>query len=512
MFVDDSGLKQKALLVILDGFGVNPSPVNNAVIEAATPNIDRYLGGWPHTVLKASGRAVGLPEGQMGNSEVGHLTLGSGAVIRQDLVIINDAIKDGSFFTNDTLLKAITYARDKKRPVHLLGLVSRGGVHSHMNHLYALMELCYRHQVRPCLHMITDGRDTPPMQALDDIDELLLKLDQFNGFVATLSGRFWTMDRDCRWDRTERAWRAIMSGQGEKAEGLREIIEKYYADNKTDEFIPPTVFPEAPPITADDLIISFNFRSDRPRQIVASLADKGFDGFDRGQCELPQLVCLTRYSEKFDYPVAFSSELPKITIGEIVSRAGLKQARIAETEKYAHVTYFLNGGREAEYIGESRVLIPSPRVVTYDLAPEMSAHEVANATITAIESGNNAFIAVNFANGDMVGHTAVRNAVIKAVEVMDTEVGRVLEEAIRHDYAVVLTADHGNCDELVDAVTGKPHTQHSVYPVPCIVISKTPSKLAINAGLSSVAPTLLHLMGLIQPAAMTGESLLLNQG
>ncbi|VAW77910.1 2,3-bisphosphoglycerate-independent phosphoglycerate mutase [hydrothermal vent metagenome] len=512
MFVDDHGLKQRALLVILDGFGMNPSPINNAVVEASTPNIDQYLGDWPHTVLKASGRAVGLPEGQMGNSEVGHLTLGSGSVVRQDLVIINDAIADSSFFTNDTLLKAVTHAGRHRRPVHLLGLVSRGGVHSHMDHLFALMELCHRHQARPCLHIITDGRDTPPKQAIQDVDELLQKLDQYNGFIGTVSGRFWAMDRDRRWDRTERAWRAIALCQGEKGNNLREIIQQSYVKDQTDEFILPTVLPDASPITADDLVISFNFRSDRPRQIVAALAEKGFDNFDRGKSELPDLVCLTRYSEKFHYPVAFNSDIPQITIGEVVSRAGLSQARIAETEKYAHVTYFLNGGREAEYVGESRMLIPSPMVDTYDLAPEMSAHEVADATIDAINSGDKALVVVNFANGDMVGHTAIREAVIKAVEVMDIEVGRVLEAAIKQNYAIVLTADHGNCDELVDSVTGEPHTQHSVYPVPCIVISNSPSKLAINAGLSSVAPTLLHLMGLTQPAAMTGESLLLNQG
>jgi 2,3-bisphosphoglycerate-independent phosphoglycerate mutase len=499
-----------AILIILDGFGINPSPVNNAVVQANTPKIDHYLASYPHTVLKASGRAVGLPEGQMGNSEVGHLTLGSGTVIRQDLVTINDAIADETFFTNEAFLYALNKAMVHKRPIHLIGLVSDGGVHSHIKHLLALISLCGQRKVKPLLHMFSDGRDTPRDNASSYLPEICQALADAGGAIATLSGRYFAMDRDQRWDRTELAWRAMVLGEGRQAKDPQKLLEDCYANEEFDEFIKPTIFPAAEKISENDQVISFNFRNDRPRQIVAALGLGEFSGFDRGGFVPVEVTCLTRYSEDFDLPVAFESDLPKITLGDVISRAKLKQLRIAETEKYAHITYFLNGGKETPFPGEDRRLIPSPEVSTYDLAPEMSAQGIADTAVEAIRSRAYDFIAINFANGDMVGHTAVREAVIKAVEFMDQQVGRVLDAAVEESYSVVLTADHGNCDEMIDPMTGAPHTQHTVYPVPCIVISPHRRHMAINAGLSSVAPTILELMGLKKPTLMTGESLLLE--
>ncbi len=502
--------RRPSLLIILDGFGVNPSRINNAVAEANTPRLDEYFARNTHITLDACGKAVGLPVGQMGNSEVGHLTLGCGSILRQDLVRIDDAIISGEFFQNAALVAAMDDAANKGRPMHLVGLVSDGGVHSHINHLLALIDFCAQKKVRPLVHMITDGRDTAPMAAIGYLSKLESALEEADGAIATICGRYYAMDRDNRWDRTEVSWLAMVELKGEAHDTARYAIEASYARDITDEFIKPCILPGAEPVKEDDNVIFFNFRNDRPRQLAAALSQDVFDGFNRGDFEPVTVTCLTEYDPQYLLPIAFAPERPSSTLSSVVSRAGYKQFHCAETEKYAHVTFFFNGGREEKWAGEERVMIPSPKVPTYDKKPEMSAKEVADATIEALESHSYGFLVVNFANGDMVGHTAVREAVIAAVEAMDTEVGRVLDVAVAEGYSVVLTADHGNCDEMVDPVTGEPHTQHTIYPVPCMVIDEQAWRLSTGAGLSSVAPTLLQLMGLQQPPDMTGTSILLE--
>ena len=500
--------RRPTMLIILDGYGVNPSSLNNGIHAAKTPRLDHYFAHYPHTVLKASGRAVGLPEGQMGNSEVGHMSLGSGTVIRQDLVRINDSIDDGSFYQNPALLAAVNKAADQNKPLHLLGLVSTGGVHSHLRHLLALIELCRQHAVSPWVHMITDGRDTAPRSALNYLPVLQKALDTTDGRIATVCGRFYAMDRDNRWDRIERAWRLIIQGVGAQADSAHEAISASYAQGKDDEFIQPVAVAGYSGLQNDEPLVFFNFRNDRPRQLTEALSKSGFNEFERDSDLLVPVTCLTVYSKRFKLPVAFESERPLSTLGQVVSQHGLQQFHCAETEKYAHVTFFFNGGREVPYSGEVREMVPSPRVATYDLAPEMSAAGVADACIQAVNSGKYALMVVNFANGDMVGHTAIAPAIIKALEVMDHEVGRLLDAAVTAGYSVLLTSDHGNCDEMVDAATGEPHTQHTVYPVPCLVIDNEQWRLSIGAGLSSVTPTVLQMMGLEKDSAMTGESLL----
>ena len=506
-----SAPRRPTLLVILDGFGINPDPANNAIAIAETPNIDRYFGGYPLTTLQASGRGVGLPAGQMGNSEVGHMTIGCGSIVKQDLVRIDDAIEDGSFFENPALLSAVQASREAGRPLHLAGLVSDGGVHSHIDHLEALIELCRRHGVAPQVHMITDGRDTAPRSALDHLPRLEAKLRESGGAIATVSGRYYAMDRDNRWDRVQMAWTNMARGGGLAAESARQAIEQSYAAGKGDEFILPAHMPEQQPIEPGDEMIFFNFRNDRARQICAAFALEHFEEFDRGPDYRPITVTtMTHYDARLHAPVAFAPQRPQTTPGGVISEAGLRQLHCAETEKYAHVTFFFNGGREPPYLGEDRRLIDSPRVATYDLQPEMSAPEVADAVIEALESGQYEFIVVNFANGDMVGHTAVRDAIVRAVEALDRQVGRVLDAARAGGFSVVLTADHGNCDEMVDPHTGEPHTQHSNHPVPCLVIDDAVSRLAGDGDLSAIAPTVLQLMGLPQPAEMTGRSVILD--
>jgi len=502
--------RRPALLMILDGFGCNPSRLNNAVIEANTPRLDEYFSRNSHTTLDASGRAVGLPIGQMGNSEVGHLTLGCGSIMKQDLVRINDSIDSGEFFENTALVAAIEDAREKGRPIHLLGLVSDGGVHSHLNHLLALIELAKQKGVVPVVHMITDGRDTAPMAAFGYLPALEDALEEADGKIATIVGRYYAMDRDNRWDRTEVAWRAMVELDGDKFDTSTYAIEASYAKDVTDEFIRPCILEGAEAVEDGDNVIFFNFRNDRPRQLTAALSQENFDGFDTGDYEGVTVTCLTEYDPHFLLPIGFPPERPGTTIASVVSRAGYKQFHCAETEKYAHVTFFFNGGREEPYAGEDRVMIPSPKVSTYDEKPEMSAKEVADTVIEALQSHDYGFMIVNFANGDMVGHTAVREAVIAAVEAMDTEVGRVLDAAVEEGYSVLLTADHGNCDEMVDPITGEPHTQHTTYPVPCMVIDEQAWHLSTGAGISAVAPTLLQMMGLSQPSDMEGSSILLE--
>jgi 2,3-bisphosphoglycerate-independent phosphoglycerate mutase len=502
--------RRPVVLVILDGFGANPGKANNAVFIAETPNFDRLFAHHPHTVLQASARAVGLPDGQMGNSEVGHMTLGSGCIVRQDLVLINDAIDDGSFFENPVLLAAARRAGEQNRPLHLMGLVSDGGVHSHLRHLTALIALAGRNGARPVVHMITDGRDTAPRSAIDYLGPLDDALGEAGGSVATVAGRYYAMDRDHRWDRTRRAFDAFVHGQGRRADTARAAVELAYEAGEDDEFISPTVIDGGEQIRDGDQVIFFNFRKDRPRQIVSALFRDDFDDFERGDFNAAEVSCLMEYDRHYALPFAFDHEMPPVTLGGILSNAGLTQFHCAETEKYAHVTFFFNGGRGDPFPGEERCLIQSPKVATYDLQPEMSAAAVADAVIGAIESHAYAFIVVNFANGDMVGHTAVRDAVIEAVRVLDREAGRVIDAAVANGCSVLMTADHGNCDEMIDPVTGEPHTRHTVYPVPCLVIDEVPRTLSIGRGIEDIAPTVLDLMGLPKPDAMHGRSLLLE--
>ncbi len=508
---NDGAPRRPVVLIILDGFGANPAKLNNGIAEADTPRFDEYFSRYGHTLLEASGRASGLPSGQMGNSEVGHITLGCGHIVRQDLVKIDDSIAEGSFFENEALCQTMKDARAGGGYVHLVGLVSDGGVHSHINHLTALINHTDRYNVTPVVHMICDGRDTPPQSALEYLPAVEKALKKRKGHIASVSGRYYSMDRDRRWERTEKAWRAIAKGEGRTAGSAREAIEQAYAAGENDEFITPTLIEGHRAIHPDDSVIFFNFRKDRPRQLLSALFQEDFTEFDRGPDYIPiRPVCMTKYDQWYDLPYAFGRDHPEVTLGKYLADMNLKQFRCAETEKFAHVTYFFNGGRSDPYPGEDREIIPSSKVATYDLKPEMSADLVANQVVQAIESEQYAFILVNFANGDMVGHTAVREAIITAVQTLDREVGRVLDAAVAHEYSVIMTADHGNCDEYIDPNTGGPHTQHTIYPVPCLIIDKHPWKLATGGGLKNVAPTVLHLMGLTKPDGMTSSSLLLK--
>ena len=506
---DKTGVpRQPTLLLILDGFGVNISRQDNAVALAHTPRLDAYFARYQHMHLNASGESVGLPDGQMGNSEVGHMTLGSGNVVLQDMVQINQAIEDGSFYSNEALQASMAAARNRQRPLHLIGLVSDGGIHSHIRHIEALIRLCRQKGVKPLLHMITDGRDTAPQSALQYVQAIESSLHEAGGAIASIIGRYYAMDRDRRWERTEMAWRALVLGQGQRALSAQTAIGSAYAQGENDEFIRPIKLPASENIIAGDEVLFFNFRKDRPRQLVAALGKESFSGFDRGDMPLANITCMMPYESSFDFAYAFEPRRPQTTLAAEISKAGLTQYHCAETEKYSHVTHFFNGGRDQPYPGEKRELIPSPQVATYDQKPEMSAAQLADALEAAIRSKDHAFIVANFANGDMVGHTAVREAVIAAVEALDREVGRVLDTAVDAGYSVILTADHGNCEEMVDPVSGKPHTRHTTYPVPCMIIDRQSWKLSSSGSIANIASTVLHLMGLEVPATMQSSLLL----
>ena len=505
-------MRNRAVLMILDGFGTNPSKTNNAVMQANTPKLDEYFSEYPHTVIEASGEAVGLPPGQMGNSEVGHMTIGCGSIVKQDLVRINDAVADGSFFEMSPLRAALENAKKKEGFIHIIGLMSDGGVHSHIDHTIALLKLCHEVQVRPVLHVITDGRDTAPKSAKKYIKQLNNELEKVNGSIATLMGRYYAMDRDRRWDRTIKAWEALVQLKGEKCTDAMDAINKAYARDETDEFIVPTILGNAVPLTDESEVIFTNFRNDRPRQLSKALAKPGFSAFDRGADYEPiKLTVMTKYSKEFLGPVVFAPRKPETNLAEVISNHGMNQFHCAETEKYPHVTYFLNGGQEEAYEGEDRKMVPSPKVATYDLQPEMSAEEVADETIKAIKNESYSLIVVNFANADMVGHTAIQSAVIEAIEALDKHAGRVLDAAKAKGMSLLLTSDHGNCDEMIDPRTKEPHTQHTTYPVPCLIVDDGSWDLANGQGLSAVAPTILELMGLEKPPAMTGKSLLIHR-
>lgn len=497
------------LLVIFDGFGVNPSRAYNAWARARTPHLDHYFASNPHCTLQASGAAVGLTDGQFGNSEVGHLTMGSGRVLKQNLLRIRDSLADGSI----TQIPAWRDMLQGTPRLHLVGLVSDGGVHSHLDHLLALLPRVVEAGIEPVIHMVTDGRDTSPRCADRFAAILEAKLRELGrGRIASVSGRYYAMDRAGFWDRTQQAWLAMICGRGEHAGSAEEAIRRAWERGEGDEFILPTVVgePEDSRVAPDDALFFFNFRSDRMRQLVAAMGLHDFDSFDR-EAEGPRrVVCMTEYDAEFPFAILFSPEMPRKVLAEVISDAGLSQFHCAETEKYAHVTHFFNGGREEAFPGEDRAIVPSPQVATYDLKPEMSAPQVADRVIAAIRSEVYSFVVVNFANGDMVGHTAVVPAVIEAVEALDLQFHRVVQAALSRGFRVLLTADHGNCDEMVDVATGEPHTQHTVYPVPFLLIGMDAARLGTGRGLADVAPTVLDLLGLEQPAEMNGRSIVLR--
>jgi 2,3-bisphosphoglycerate-independent phosphoglycerate mutase len=497
------------LLAIFDGFGLNPSRAHNAWALARTPHLDHYFASYPHTVLQASGRAVGLPDGQFGNSEVGHLTLGSGRVLEQDLVRIANAIYGGTFEQQPAWQSII----DGARRIHLVGMVSDGGVHAHIEHLKGILALLRQTDIEPVLHMITDGRDTAPRAALEYLDVIEESLSSLGrGSIATVSGRYTAMDRAKHWDRTERAWQAMVLGQGFTAETARDAIVEAYARGEGDEFIQPTVIVGHGGIGSDEPVLFFNFRSDRIRQLTAAFGLQSFDAFERHGICLHNIVCMTEYDATFPFPVLFPSDMPKQVLAEIISDAGLAQLHCSETEKFAHVTYFFNGGREPPFPLEDRIIVPSPEVATYDVQPEMSASKIADQLIEAIQGDQYAFIVTNFANADMVGHTARREAIIRAVETLDIESHRVFRVALEQGWRILLTADHGNSDEMINPNTGEAHTQHTEYPVPFLIMGEGPVRLSTGRGLADIAPTILELLGIPQPRAMTGRSLILKKG
>jgi 2,3-bisphosphoglycerate-independent phosphoglycerate mutase len=496
-------------LVVLDGWGLAEPGPGNAVALADTPVFDELWERCAHTTLTTSGRAVGLPEGQMGNSEVGHLNLGAGAVVKQDLARIDDAIGDGSLFENEALVAACRAGREAER-LHLLGLVSRGGVHSGWEHLRALIELAAREEVPDLvLHAFTDGRDTAPDSGKGYVEEAEGWLrDAGVGRVATVTGRYWAMDRDRRWDRTKRAYDAIVHGRAEhRADSGAEVVAAAYERGETDEFISPTLVGEEGRVRDGDAAIFFNFRPDRARQLVLALADPDFDQFDRGDAPAVSLTTLTRYHEDWDFAVAFEPSPPKVTLPHVLAERGVRQLHVAETEKYAHVTYFFGGGEEDPEEGEERCLVDSPRDVgTYDEKPEMSAEAAADAFASRWRDDDHGFGIINFANPDMVGHTGDIEAAVKAVEAVDRCLGTVVAAVHESGGACVVTADHGNADNMLEA-DGSPNTAHSTNPVPFVVTAEVQG-LRGGGVLADVAPTVLDLLGQRQPEEMTGSSLI----
>jgi 2,3-bisphosphoglycerate-independent phosphoglycerate mutase len=510
-------------LVVLDGWGLAPAGPGNAVSLAATPVFDELWARYPNTQLDASGRSVGLPAGQMGNSEVGHLTLGAGSVVRQDLTRIDDAIEDGSFFENEALRRCFAVARESGR-AHLMGLVSDGGVHSQMSHLRACIELAAREHVpQLVLHAFTDGRDTPPTSALGHLAaaERWLEGAARSGVgtarTGSVTGRYWAMDRDRRWDRTRRAYDAIVGGRDARVPNAEEAIKRAYGRDETDEFVQPTVVAARdagaqPQVHSDDSVLMFNFRPDRMRQLTAALGEEDFDAFTRSPRVQVDITTMTLYREDWTYPVAFPPSKPGLTVARLFAERGERQLHVAETEKYPHVTYFFNGGEEAEQPGEERCLVPSPRdVPTYDHKPQMSAPEAAAAFVArwrrAHDSGRPyRFGIINFANPDMVGHTGDIAAATRAVETVDRCLGSVVEAVLQTGGALIVTADHGNADHMLEA-DGSPNTAHSTNPVP-LIVTVDGLTLATGGILADVVPTALELLGVPQPKAMTGRSLL----
>ena len=506
------------MLMILDGFGDNPNKDGNAIKLANTPNIDKLMKKYPNTDIYTSGKYVGLPDGQMGNSEVGHTNIGAGRIVYQELTRITKSIEDGDFFSNQELISAIENCKKNNSKLHILGLVSDGGVHSHIRHLYGLLELAKRRDFEDVyVHCFLDGRDTPPASAEGYIIKLQEKMQEKGiGKIASISGRFYSMDRDKRWQRVQKCYDALVKGEGLKANSAVKAIEDSYQKEVFDEFVEPTVIcnGEEPiaKIEENDSVIFFNFRPDRAREITRAIVDKEFNEFETKKMNV-YFVCFTNYDETMpNVHIAFKKETLHNTFGEVVSKAGLTQLRIAETEKYAHVTFFFNGGEEKQYPGEDRILVPSPKVETYDQKPEMSAYEVTDKVVEALENDKYDAVILNFANTDMVGHTGSLEAAIKAVEAVDECVGRIVKVIEEKKGNLLITADHGNAEQMIDYKTGEPHTAHTTNPVPIILITDNPNyKLKENGKLADLAPTMLDLMGLEKPEEMTGESLLIKE-
>ena len=496
--------------MILDGFGIAPDE-GNAIAAAKKPNLDKIFAENPHTQIGASGLDVGLPDGQMGNSEVGHTNIGAGRIVYQELTRITKSAQEGDMDKNPALLKAMENAKENGKALHLMGLLSDGGVHSHNTHLYALLEMAKRQGLEKVfVHCFMDGRDVPPSSGKDYVKELMEKLDEIGvGKIATVMGRYYAMDRDNRWERVEKAYAAMVYGEGLEADCPLCAMQNSYDNDVTDEFVVPTVVKGAEPIEAGDSVIFYNFRPDRAREITRTLVDPDFTGFERKKGFFPlTYVCMTQYDATMpNVEVAYKPESLENTFGEYISNKGLTQLRIAETEKYAHVTFFFNGGVEKQYPGEDRILVKSPAVATYDLQPEMSAYEVTDKMVEAVKSGKYDALILNYANCDMVGHTGVFEAAVKAVEAVDTCVGRVVEAVKEMGGCVLLTADHGNADKMVDT-DGEPFTAHTTNPVPFCVINH-PCQLREGGRLADIAPTMLKVLGLPQPAEMTGESIIL---
>lgn len=497
-------------IIIMDGFGISSQEMGNAVARARKPNLDRFWKNYATTTLGASGLAVGLPRGQMGNSEVGHLNLGGGRVVYQDYTRISMEVETGAIFRNPVLQKAMEAARDGK--LHLIGLLSDGGVHSHISHLFALLEMAKKMGLcRVYVHAILDGRDVPPRSASTYFWELEEKFQQLGvGKVATVSGRYYTMDRDKRWERVEKAYRCLTEGLGHKAETAERAVAESYERDESDEFLKPTLIDADGLVEDNDSIIFFNFRPDRAREISRAFVDKDFKEFPTRPIRV-HYTCMTQYDATLKAPVAYPAQNLNDTLGQVISSAGLRQLRIAETEKYAHVTYFFNGGKEQPNPGEDRVLIPSPKVATYDLKPEMSAYEVKDEVLRRIDSAKYDLIVLNFANPDMVGHTGIFDAAVKAVETVDACVGFVVDKILEVGGTVLLTADHGNAEKMVDETTGQPHTAHTTNPVPftLIIDDGIEHRLRDDGILADVAPTALQLLKIKQPEAMTGRSLMI---
>ena len=516
---NNANSKSPTVLLILDGFGLSDQTEHNAIAMADTPVLDRLMEECPFVKADASGLAVGLPEGQMGSSEVGHLNIGAGRVVDQDLVRISKEIESGDFFENEALLKAVNNAKENGTSLHIYGLVSDGGVHSHNSHLYALLDMAKRNGVEKVyVHCFLDGRDTPPESGITYVQALQDEMDRIGcGTIATVGGRYYAMDRDNNWDRIEKAYRAMTLGEGETADSAAEAVTQSYEKGDTDEFVLPMVVMKdgAPVATIEDgdSIIFFNFRPDRAKEITRTFCSDEFDGFDRGPRKQVTYVCFTDYDDTIpNKEVAFDKVTLDNTFGEWLAANGMKQARIAETEKYAHVTSFFNGGVEEPFEGEDRFLIPSPKVATYDLQPEMSVDEVCDTMIEKIRSGEYDVIIANFANSDMVGHTGVEEAAVEAVASIDKCIGRVVEAVEEEDGQLLICADHGNAEVMVDPETGEPMTAHTTNPVPIILVNYDPDYTLREGGcLADIAPTLIEMMGMEKPAEMTGESLLIRK-
>jgi 2,3-bisphosphoglycerate-independent phosphoglycerate mutase len=508
---DASPRPKPVVLLILDGWGHRDDPVDNALAQADLPHWHALLAASPHTLIHTEGRHVGLPDGQMGNSEVGHMNLGAGRIVYQDLTRVDAAIEDGSFLANEELRAACAAAKASGGTLHLMGLLSPGGVHSHEQHIFAMIDLA-RHEGVPsvAVHAFLDGRDTPPRSAGPSLERLQAACTAAgNARIASISGRYYPMDRDHRWDRVRRAWDAIVEASSEHhAPDAKTALADAYAREENDEFVSPTVVDDGATMRDGDAVIFMNFRADRARQLTAAFVSPIFDGFAARRPVLSRFVCLTEYDSKLPAPAAFPPDDLRNTLGELLENNGLRQLRIAETEKYAHVTFFFSGGREDPYVGEERILVPSPKVATYDLQPEMSCPEVTEKLAAAIRSGQYDVAICNIANPDMVGHTGNLEAAVKAAEAVDIAIGEIGRAVREVGGALLVTADHGNLEMMRDPATGQAHTAHTVAPVPFVYQGTRQARLRSGGALRDVAPTILDLLGLPQPAEMTGQSLL----